>query len=374
MNIFVSEIDNKYRYLYKITNIITNQYYYGIHKTSNLDDGYMGSGKRLKIAQKELGLENFKKEYIEFFKDDQSLMEAEKQMVTEDVLNDPLCYNIIKGGGPCKGTFPIINIYTGEKKAKPYNEEYDTTEWVHITTGRKRIHKFINGICINKYIYEKYIPQYLNDGCILGGLSCVLGKIKINNGKKVKYIFKDNIQSYLDNGWKIGGLPIACKGNIRIINSSKTVEKFIKPHELEKYIAEGWTRGNLHSGRIHIFRNENENKMVHKHELENYLNNGWKLGSTNHSIIGRIKIIKDNKCITIFPSEFEKYAAEGWVKGSKKTTEGKIVISKDGNNKFIYPDDLDKYLSEGWVKGKCKKDTSKLTNQQYIDILFNKIN
>ena len=59
--------DKKYHYFYKITNCINGKFYYGIHSTNNLNDGYMGSGKRLKCAIKKYGVENFNKDIIKFF-------------------------------------------------------------------------------------------------------------------------------------------------------------------------------------------------------------------------------------------------------------------------------------------------------------------
>ena len=55
--------------LYKITNLINGKMYIGQHVTSNLDDGYMGSGKIIKYAIKKYGVENFKKEWIGFYED-----------------------------------------------------------------------------------------------------------------------------------------------------------------------------------------------------------------------------------------------------------------------------------------------------------------
>ena len=34
----------KYHYLYKITNNITSEYYYGVHSTDDINDGYFESG------------------------------------------------------------------------------------------------------------------------------------------------------------------------------------------------------------------------------------------------------------------------------------------------------------------------------------------
>ena len=44
--------------IYKITNKINNKFYIGMHQTKKLDDGYMGSGKRLKLAIKKYILYN----------------------------------------------------------------------------------------------------------------------------------------------------------------------------------------------------------------------------------------------------------------------------------------------------------------------------
>ena len=52
----------KFHYIYKITNLVTGDIYVGQHTTSNLDDGYLGSGTIIRYAIKKYGADNFKKE------------------------------------------------------------------------------------------------------------------------------------------------------------------------------------------------------------------------------------------------------------------------------------------------------------------------
>lgn len=117
-------------YLYKITNINNGKYYIGIHsilkskKRDPLKDGYYGSGTEIRKALKEEGRANFKKEILKIFSTRDELRKAEKELVTKDIINDPLSYNKTLGGGKNNcGKVSVIIKETG-KKIMIDQEEY----------------------------------------------------------------------------------------------------------------------------------------------------------------------------------------------------------------------------------------------------------
>lgn len=90
--------EKKFYYFYKITNLVNNKYYYGIHATNDLNDGYMGSGRLMLKALKKYGASSFKKEILNFFNNYDEMQAYEAQVVTSDLVNDINCYNLREGG------------------------------------------------------------------------------------------------------------------------------------------------------------------------------------------------------------------------------------------------------------------------------------
>jgi len=88
----------KYHFIYKTTNLINGKFYIGMHSTSNLKDGYLGSGKKLRYSIRKYGNENFRIEYLEFFDNIIDLSNRERELVNEDLLKDPMCMNLTTGG------------------------------------------------------------------------------------------------------------------------------------------------------------------------------------------------------------------------------------------------------------------------------------
>ena len=89
-----------YYYTYKIVNITNGNYYFGRRrsKVSPEKDRYFGSGLGLKAAITKHGKENFTKEVIECYSTFEELLEAEKKLITMEVVRDPSCYNQSLGG------------------------------------------------------------------------------------------------------------------------------------------------------------------------------------------------------------------------------------------------------------------------------------
>ena len=110
----------KYHYFYKITNNINNKFYYGIHSTNNLNDGYMGSGKRLHYAYKKYDIENFTKEILKFFNSRKEASDYEAEVVTETLVKKDDCYNVALGG-EIPNTLNCIVVYDNQEKCLKKN-------------------------------------------------------------------------------------------------------------------------------------------------------------------------------------------------------------------------------------------------------------
>lgn len=91
--------DKKYRYIYKITILPTNQYYYGQHTLKSDDtDFYMGSGSELNKIYELSGFNIANKEICCYAESDDELNFLEKQFIGTKYKDDPLCLNKISGG------------------------------------------------------------------------------------------------------------------------------------------------------------------------------------------------------------------------------------------------------------------------------------
>lgn len=169
-----------YHYLYRIDNIINGMFYYGIHSQRKdlgkepENDGYMGSGTDLKRAQKEEGLDNFKKTVVKIFSTRDEARLEEMRIVTQELVDDKMCYNLTLGGGcvpsflfTTKGLIAVNYRDEAKRKEKMFLitiEEYETDKDLYITasTGRVAV-DFADGSKRTGKFFSISVEEYENN-------------------------------------------------------------------------------------------------------------------------------------------------------------------------------------------------------------------
>ena len=74
-----------YYIVYETTNNINGHIYIGVHITSVIDDGYVGSGKVLQRAIKKYGLEYFTRKILFIYDNPEEMFKKEKEIVNQEV-------------------------------------------------------------------------------------------------------------------------------------------------------------------------------------------------------------------------------------------------------------------------------------------------
>ena len=283
----------KYHYFYKITNNLNGHFYYGVHNTNNLNDGYMGSGKRLHYAYKKYGIENFTKEILKYFNTTKEAFEYEAEVVNENLINNPSCYNIKLSGYSFTDGLVIVKDDNGKIFAVSVSDpRYLSGELKGHNIG-KIIVQDKNG---NKYSVYHDDPRYLS-----GELTY------INNGKHNYFDKNGNIIYCLSNDERVlsGELISVFKGRITV--KDKNGNYYNLPKD-DKRIISGELKP-IWFGKQH--KDYSINKMK---ETFKYI--GHQQGEKN-SQYGTCWIYNDKECIKIKKDQLEEYISKGWIKGRK---------------------------------------------------------
>lgn len=88
----------KHHIIYKTTCVTTGRFYIGMHSTDNLADAYLGSGLRLLRSVKKHGADKHIREILEELPTREAAANREKEIITDDLRNNPQCLNCGPGG------------------------------------------------------------------------------------------------------------------------------------------------------------------------------------------------------------------------------------------------------------------------------------
>lgn len=258
--------EKKYYFIYKITNMLSGRYYIGMHSTNNMDDGYLGSGNRLRLAIRKHGKLNFKREILEFCESSEELKKREKEIITLDEIAKDDCMNLVVGGeggwdvnthnnafkNKLKNDLEFRTAFTtkqrknskkamSEGKMKPINETYSWVGKNHSEESKKKMSKIFKGArtgetnsqygtswvtkeFINKKIKKEELDLYLNDGWVKGRFTHIKGelvkncKLTNNDVLKIKQLLYENELSQS----KIGKMFNVCQETISKIKRGLT--------------------------------------------------------------------------------------------------------------------------------------------------------
>lgn len=195
--------------------MLNNKYYYGMHSTDNLEDGYKGSGKVLKASIMKHGIENFQFEILEYLSDRKALKEREKEVVNQEEIENKLCMNLQLGGG---------GGFISDEHAYKF----------HAAGGRK-VRQMFSAIHRQKF---KEDPEYK--------AKCIAKR----QATKASRTYKKREYSHSEESKKKIGLASALKqkgeGNSQFGTcwiSKDEVKKKIKRSQLEDFINQGWSCG-----------------------------------------------------------------------------------------------------------------------------------
>lgn len=215
-------------YMYQIKNKVNGKIYVGVHKTSNINDGYMGSGKVIRAAINKHGIENFEKTILETFANSEEMFKREKEVVTEDFLSRDDVYNLRRGG---LGGFDHIN-----------------------KQGLQRIAR----VNTNKTLEQKYGADFLS---ILGKKGTSKQKV---NGQLAQSI--DRLRNY-------PGFKSESQKNNALAKANNE-ESIRKKKETWKSTARGQGKNNSQYGTAWITDGTNNKKIIKTDPLPT----GWKYG------------------------------------------------------------------------------------------------
>jgi hypothetical protein len=203
-----------YHTLYRTTCTVTKKFYIGAHSTNDLEDEYFGSGLRLLRSIRKHGKDKHVKEVLEILDSKESMYIRENEVVNEELLQNPLCMNLKRGGeGGWSIEAQIKNNVASHQKQKWLSE--NDPEW----KMRKSVRVSIGNAEALKAGRRKPLPDWTgrkmnqshkdsigkaNSVSQKGEKNSQFGKVWITKENESVRVDKKDIETFLQNGWRKG--------------------------------------------------------------------------------------------------------------------------------------------------------------------------
>ena len=325
INNFIKSIvgeDGRYHFIYLITNNVNGKYYKGVHSTSDLNDGYLGSGTALENAKEKYGKENFSLEIIKFFVNREEALRGEFEYITESDINSDNCYNICLGG---------YGVGIGKVSARDKNgvihyvdvtdERLKTKELIVNTSGRTTV-KDKDGNTLSVSVDD----ERLKDGTLVG-----IKKNMMTAQDKDRNIYNVSVN---DERLKTGILKPLFIGQF-LVRDNETGERYFVSHE--EYDHQKHT--SIHKNKV-VVQDKDGNKFAVDCDDERFLN-----GELT-SIHKHKHPVRDKEGNILYIDTSDERFLNGEL---VSITKGRVIVKDKDGNKFSVSKDDPRYLSKELV-------------------------
>jgi len=177
-----------------------------MHSTHNIEDDYLGSGKRLRYSINKYGRENHIREILEYCKNRKELKNRESEIVNLNELAKKDCMNLQPGGG---GGFTKEQSTKGAKKRNEllwHSLLYEDWREKKIEEQRIRYKKLwqegkMNSSRFTNKKHSKETKEKMRNADRTGIKNSQFGTSWITNDKESKKIHKNDL---IPEGWRLG--------------------------------------------------------------------------------------------------------------------------------------------------------------------------
>lgn len=204
-------------YIYKTTCNVTGKWYIGMHSTTRLEDGYMGSGKILRYSIRKHGPENHTKDILEFHETREELIFREREIITKELISDGKCMNLKEGGNGGFSSEEHMNKCSKagvDGRLEKLKNDSNFKENMFKISSEAQKKKYIMGVLSgfnggsrfeSKHSDEtKQLMSEVKKGTGTGETNSQFGTCWITKEGINKKIKKEDLETYINNGWVRG--------------------------------------------------------------------------------------------------------------------------------------------------------------------------